>query len=247
MSNLEIQLTKAKLERLEKEYQQVNLVNLELSSIRPNASIYQKKTNTNVLFFVENKKELKTSKKSCSPDRTVYKTSLIKLFEFKIMAWQRSVMKFLVASLGKKIFVLGIAKVCSLAEYQVQMYGIPRVYRRALEINKKVFKNPETRNITANLVKRGFLLPNTISVRLGMIPQRPIKTFPSSSSAITNNTSKSSTVTTPYTPSRLITPNHPNLPIGSIKNPTTQTMTTTTPTPTPTSSTDSSASSTSQK
>ncbi|CAI2168488.1 12508_t:CDS:2 [Funneliformis geosporum] len=215
MSNLEIQLTKAKLERLEKEYQQVNLVNLELSSIRPNASIYQKKTNTNVLFFVENKKELKTSKK--------------------------------IASLGKKIFVLGIAKVCSLAEYQVQMYGIPRVYRRALEINKKVFKNPETRNITANLVKRGFLLPNTISVRLGMIPQRPIKTFPSSSSAITNNTSKSSTVTTPYTPSRLITPNHPNLPIGSIKNPTTQTMTTTTPTPTPTSSTDSSASSTSQK
>ncbi|CAG8520855.1 2629_t:CDS:2 [Funneliformis caledonium] len=153
------------------------------------------------------------------------------------MAWQRSVIKFLVVSLGKKILVLGIAKVCSLAEYQVQMYGIPHVYRRALEINKKVFKNPETRKITANLVKRGFLLPNTISVRLGMIPQRPIKTFPSSSSA-TNNTGKSNTITTPYTPSRLIKPSLPNLPIGSIKNPTTSTpitqTTTTTSTTTPT-------------
>ncbi|CAG8597480.1 5150_t:CDS:2 [Funneliformis mosseae] len=37
MSSLEIQLTKAKLDRLEKKYQQVNLVNIELSSLRSNA------------------------------------------------------------------------------------------------------------------------------------------------------------------------------------------------------------------
>ncbi|GBC09762.1 hypothetical protein RclHR1_00910012 [Rhizophagus clarus] len=63
MSNLDIRLIKAKLEQLEKEYKRVDLVNVELSSLRTNASVYQKKTNTNVLFFVEDVQALKTDKK----------------------------------------------------------------------------------------------------------------------------------------------------------------------------------------
>ncbi|RIA87142.1 hypothetical protein C1645_777903 [Glomus cerebriforme] len=63
MSNIDIRLTKAKLEQLEKEYQRIDLVNVELSSLRTNASVYQKKTNTNILFFVEDIKALEADKK----------------------------------------------------------------------------------------------------------------------------------------------------------------------------------------
>jgi hypothetical protein len=124
------------------------------------------------------------------------------------------------------------------------VYGIPHIYRRALEVNKKVFKNPETRKVTANIIKQGILLPNTINSKLGLIPKRPVKTFPNSTSSIINSSKTSNTVATPYTPSRLVTPVHPNLPTGSIKNPTTSTPTTQTTTTTTTSHPSSSASNT---
>ncbi|CAB4396913.1 hypothetical protein RhiirA1_535323 [Rhizophagus irregularis] len=63
MSNLDIRLIKAKLEQLEKEYKRVDLVNVELSSLRTNATVYQRKTNTNILFLVEDIQALKTDKK----------------------------------------------------------------------------------------------------------------------------------------------------------------------------------------
>src|SRR5215469_16067060 len=106
------------------------------------------------------------------------------------------------------------------------MYGVPHIYRRALELNNKVFKKPETRKFTANLIKQGILLPNTISAKFGLVKQKPLKTLPQSTSSIINSSSTSNTVATPYTPSRLITPPHPNLPTGSVKNPTTSTPTT---------------------
>ncbi|PKY42892.1 hypothetical protein RhiirA4_540719 [Rhizophagus irregularis] len=63
MSNLDIRLIRAKLEQLEKEYKRVDLVNVELSSLRTNATVYQRKTNTNILFLVEDIQALKTDKK----------------------------------------------------------------------------------------------------------------------------------------------------------------------------------------
>src|SRR6266536_6043955 len=125
------------------------------------------------------------------------------------------------------------------------MYGIPNVYRRALELNNKVFKKPETRKFTANLIKQGILLPNTISAKLR---PKPVTTLPNSTSSIINSSSSSNTVATPYTPTRLIAPSHPNLPTGSIKNPTTsipttQTTTTTTSTTTPKSTSESTSTS----
>ncbi|GBC09761.1 hypothetical protein RclHR1_00910011 [Rhizophagus clarus] len=131
------------------------------------------------------------------------------------MSWQKYAIKILATSIGKKLIVFGIAK----------MYGVPRIYRRALELNNKIFKKPETRKFTANLLKQGFLLPNTISSKL-----TPVKTFPNSTSPIVNSSSTGNTVASPYTPSRLVSPPHPNLPAGSIKNPTTLTPTTQTTT-----------------
>ncbi|RGB40976.1 hypothetical protein C1646_752624 [Rhizophagus diaphanus] len=141
------------------------------------------------------------------------------------MSWQRYAIKILATSIGKKLIIFGIAN----------MYGVPRLYRRALEINNKIFKKPETRKFSANLLKQGFLLPNTLSSKL---TRKPVTTFPNSSSSIINSSSTSNTVATPYTPSRLVIPSHPNLPTGSIKNPTTptpitQTTTTTTSASTP--------------
>jgi len=140
------------------------------------------------------------------------------------MSWQRYAIKILATSIGKKLVMFGIVK----------MYGVPHLYRRALEINKKIFKKPETRKYTANLLKQGFLLPNTLSFKM---TQKPVKTFPNSPSSIINSSSTSNTVATPYTPSRLVVPSHPNLPTGSIKNPTTLTPTTQTTTTTTSTST----------
>ncbi|KAF0373963.1 hypothetical protein F8M41_012925 [Gigaspora margarita] len=62
MSNIEIQILKNRIAQLEKEIQEIDVLNTELSSLKPNATIYYQKTNTNIFFFADNKNLLKANK-----------------------------------------------------------------------------------------------------------------------------------------------------------------------------------------
>ncbi|CAG8733549.1 2993_t:CDS:2, partial [Acaulospora morrowiae] len=89
------------------------------------------------------------------------------------MSWYRTVAKFLVVSIGKKAFLLGISKVFDAVELQAQSYGIPHIYRRTLEINRKVIRNPYMRKRTTVWIRQGFLIPNKIDIILGLAPKKP--------------------------------------------------------------------------
>ncbi|KAK9680934.1 hypothetical protein K7432_015798 [Basidiobolus ranarum] len=61
--NLEVNTKKAKLAQLEHELQEVNILNGELSSLKPKSRVYEKWTSTSTLFFLADKRANVTSNK----------------------------------------------------------------------------------------------------------------------------------------------------------------------------------------
>ncbi|RHZ55436.1 hypothetical protein Glove_415g7 [Diversispora epigaea] len=60
---VDIQILKFKLSQLEKKFQETDVLISELLSLKPNATIYYQKSDTNIFFMENNKQLIKDDKK----------------------------------------------------------------------------------------------------------------------------------------------------------------------------------------